>query len=208
MDREEQPDDSTSGSRPDSESLLKPMWDSLPINAIFKDPQGRIQFANRLFCNNIGHSMDELRGKTDFDLFPPPFAEKFRRDDESVLQRIEVLHNVEQFPSPLGDLQFVEVFKAPVQDATGAILGIQILFWDVTERKLSETLPDERRNRLGTLSQELFRLPQQLENLRKDATTEAEQTISALNQAIQQTAAELAALSQEQPGLDLEDKSP
>ena len=44
--------------------------DSLPLNLLIKDSQGRRVFANKSYLELRGSSLDEVLGKTDFDLFP------------------------------------------------------------------------------------------------------------------------------------------
>jgi len=37
-----------------------------------------------------------------------------------------------------GKTRYVQVMKSPVRDAGGAIVGEQVIFWDVTDRKHAE----------------------------------------------------------------------
>ena len=50
-----------------------------------KDLEGRFTFANQKFCAELGRTLEEIKGKTDFDFFPKELAEKYRRDDKDVL---------------------------------------------------------------------------------------------------------------------------
>ncbi len=77
-------------------------------------------------------------GKTDADLFPPDLAKKYRDDDRRVIETGKVFNDVEEHEKPNGERAYVEIFKGPVHDAIGNISGIQIMFWDVTERKRAE----------------------------------------------------------------------
>jgi signal transduction histidine kinase/CheY-like chemotaxis protein/HPt (histidine-containing phosphotransfer) domain-containing protein len=65
-------------------------------------------------------------------------AKKYRSDDRRVLKTGEVFNDVEEHLNPNGERVYMEVFKGPVHDAVGNISGIQIMFWDVTERKRAE----------------------------------------------------------------------
>lgn len=111
--------------------------ESLPINVFRKDRQGRIVFANKRYCDELKMSLGELKGKTDDDLFPD-MAEKYLRDDAWVLQTGMPFHDIESHPVGEDDLMYVEVLKAPVTDANGRRIGIQGMFWDVTDRKKNE----------------------------------------------------------------------
>src|SRR5437588_579517 len=48
---------------------------------------------------------------------------------------------------PTGERHFVEVLKAPVYNAAGAVTGVQIAFWDVTARKRAEEELSESESR-------------------------------------------------------------
>src|SRR6185436_12047859 len=72
------------------------------------------------------------------DLYPEAEARKYRRDDAIVMQQGITVEDVEEHVLPNGEQGFVHVMKAPVRDATGKIVGVQGIFWDVTERKRAE----------------------------------------------------------------------
>jgi PAS domain S-box-containing protein len=87
-----------------------------------------------------------ILGKTDFDFFPPELAEKYRRDDELVATSGQVFETVEEHQKDTGELIYVHVLKSPVYDARNQIIGVQAIFWDVTEkRRAEESLAQERR---------------------------------------------------------------
>lgn len=55
------------------------------MNVWRKDAAGRFTFANQGFCQTMGIRLDELIGKTDFDLFPTELAEGYRQGDVRIL---------------------------------------------------------------------------------------------------------------------------
>lgn len=122
----------------DSEAAYRSLVESLPLNIFRKDLEGRIIHANQRFCDTIGHPLEEVQGKTDFDLFPLPLASKYRNDDVHVARTGEVLEDVEQHVRPNGEKLYVQVLKAPVHDDRGQIVGVQGMFWDVTAREIAE----------------------------------------------------------------------
>ena len=128
-----------------SEAFYQTLVETLPQNIIRKDMQGRFTFANRKFCNLIGKSLGEILGRTDFDLFPVEMASKYHRDDLRVMSTLENLDTIEAHRAPSGEKLFVHVLKTPLYDAMGRIIGIQGIFWDVSQRrKTEEALAYER----------------------------------------------------------------
>ncbi len=123
----------------ESEAIYHSLVESLPLNVIRKDTQGRIVFGNKKYCDSMHKSLDELLGKTDFDLFPAEMAKKYTEDDRHVIATGELLHDVEAHRTREGEDIYVEVLKGPVIDADGNTVGIQVMFWDVTDRKRAET---------------------------------------------------------------------
>ncbi len=119
----------------ESEALYTSLVESLPLNVFRKDIQGRIVFANQRMCDTVGKTSEDLFGKTDFDLFAPDLAEKYSRDDAEILSEGGILEEVEEHRTPEGKRIDVQVLKAAVHDSTGRIVGVQGMFWDVTERR-------------------------------------------------------------------------
>jgi PAS domain S-box-containing protein len=79
-------------------------------------------------------------------LFPEQLARKYREDDQNVLETGQAKELIEEHRLPDGSKLYVEVIKTPIQDASGTMIGIQGLFWDVTERFKSElALADSER---------------------------------------------------------------
>ena len=116
---------------------FKSLVDNLPVSVIHKDLDGRVVFANRHYFESAGlDSMASLIGQTDADMFAPEYATKFQKDDQWVMQTRQTFRDVESHPS--SKHVFVETIKAPLLDNDGKLIGVQCIFWDVTDRKLAE----------------------------------------------------------------------
>ncbi len=116
---------------------FKSLVDDLPLNVVHKDVKGRFIFANRRFFESAGcSSMAPLIGRTDEDFFAPELAAKFQKDDQWVMQTRQTFRDVEAHPS--SKHHFVETIKSPLLDNEGKLIGVQCVFWDVTDRKLAE----------------------------------------------------------------------
>lgn len=121
-----------------AESLYTSLVESLPLCIFQKDRQFRILFGNQRFCDALGLSLDEIRGRSDFELFPSELAEKFRRDDLQVMESGTLLEDVEEFCDVDGTRRHIQVLKTPIRDAEGQIVGVQGMFWDITDRRITE----------------------------------------------------------------------
>ena len=89
---------------------------------------------NPAFCHFTGKREEELLGRTDFDVFPRPEAEVYRRSDEEVLASGE-LHILEREASDAdGTTRWLQVAKAPIFGAAGAG-GLLVSARDITTQK-------------------------------------------------------------------------
>ena len=122
----------------ESEAFYQSLVETLPLAMLRKDLQGRFTFANRLLCEALRRTPEEIVGRTDYDFFPRELAEKYRGDDRRVLEAERDLEVTEEFQTPSGERRYTHVVKTPVYDATGNLVGIQGIFSDVTEKKRAE----------------------------------------------------------------------
>jgi PAS domain S-box-containing protein len=132
-----------------SRAFYHSLVESLPQHILRKDMEGRFTFGNKRFCAELGVPLEKLRGKTDFDFFPKDLAERYRADDARVIAAGKMFETVEEHVTPDGKKLYVQVMKVPIYDADGRAIGIQGIFWDVTDKKHSEAILQQT-NRLLT----------------------------------------------------------
>ena len=121
-----------------SESLYHSLVETMPQNVFRKDLLGRFTFANQQYCRHYHCQLEDILGKTDFDFFPKELAEKYQRDDQRVMQTGQTCEITEEH-HPLGQQKtIVRVVKTPLYAADGNIIGLQGIFWDITEQQLAE----------------------------------------------------------------------
>ncbi len=130
-----------------SEALYHSLVETLPQNILRKDLEGRFTFANQQFCKILGRTLEDIVGKTDFDFFPRELAEKYQRDDRRVMETGKPYETVEEHQPPGRDKIYVQVVKTPLYGADGAIMGLQGIFWDITQQRLA----DEKIRRVNAL---------------------------------------------------------
>lgn len=121
-----------------SEALYHSLVETLPQNIFRKNRDCRFTFANQQFCRTLGRTLEEIVGKTDFDFFPAALAEKYQRDDRHVLETGQTYETVEEHQSPGASKIYVHVVKTPLRKADGTIIGLQAIFWDITQQRLAE----------------------------------------------------------------------
>jgi PAS domain S-box-containing protein len=120
-----------------SEARYQSLVENLAQSVFLKDREFRFIAVNTPFSHMVGRTNDELRGRTDFDLFPSDLAEKYRRDDQQVLDSGARLELDEECLID-GQRRNVRTVKTPVKDGRGHIVGVVGSFWDVTDQRALE----------------------------------------------------------------------
>ncbi|MBD3755934.1 MAG: PAS domain-containing protein [Gammaproteobacteria bacterium] len=67
--------------------LFSGIESALPTKAFLKDESARYLACNQAFAQEFGITSEQLRGKTDFDLFPAELANKYQQDDREVIAK-------------------------------------------------------------------------------------------------------------------------
>ncbi|MFN8597719.1 MAG: PAS domain S-box protein [Anaerolineae bacterium] len=134
----------------ESQSLYHSLVEVSPLSICRKDRAGRFTFANQRFLEETHIALNDLLGQTDFALHPSQLAEKYRRDDQIVMESRRVWELIEERQIVGGETIIVQSIKTPVYDGAGNVNGVQISFWDITARQRAE---DAVRDLNATLEQ-------------------------------------------------------
>ena len=103
------------------------LFDHLPgVHFFAKDLDGHILFANVGLARLYGfESEDDFVGRTDFEVLPIRLAEKFRRDDVTVMTSGRpMLGIVELFLNPQGIPGWFLTNKLPLRSRDGRVVGL------------------------------------------------------------------------------------
>jgi PAS domain S-box-containing protein len=138
-----------------TEAFYHSLVESLPQFIIRKDRDGRLTFANQRYCDMLGKPLAELLGKSDADLYPADLAEKYRQDDLQVMESGKAYDIEEANIVPGQDTRHVRVVKVPIRDRAGKVVGVQGIFWDITDQKKSAQALVEQSHLLTTIMDNL-----------------------------------------------------
>jgi len=148
----------------DSETLYHSLVETLPQNIFRKDLKGRFTFANQHFCRALGRPLEEIVGKTDFDFFPAELAAKYQQDDRQIIATGTPYESVEDHQPPGHEKMYVQVVKTPLYGADGMPVGLQGIFWDITDQRRAEEKLRAAHAQLEQNRKELHEKNQQMED--------------------------------------------
>ncbi|HEX5944041.1 MAG TPA: PAS domain S-box protein, partial [Anaerolineales bacterium] len=134
-------------------NLLRTLIDNIPDRIYAMDMQGRKTLSNTAdWKASGGKTMDDVIGKTDFDIYPPDLAEEFWKLDQAVLSSGQPFINYEE-PGLDADGNLVSILtsKIPLRDDKGKVIGLVGIGRDITERNETEEALRQSQNRYRTL---------------------------------------------------------
>jgi PAS domain S-box-containing protein len=135
------------------EAYLRAILDTFPYLVWMKDTEGKFLAVNQTFAKSASQlSPDAVIGLTDLDIWPAELAEKYRSDDQKVIdthqkQVTEELIYDHNIPA------LMETFKSPVFDHEGNVIGTTGFAHDITEQKRHEQILRQRDQLLEATSQ-------------------------------------------------------
>ncbi len=107
--------------------------------------------ANHSFCDLLKIPYDQIKGKTDYDIFPADLAEKYIADDRRVMESAIPLV-VEEITTNANNRRFtVQTRKLPLFDKDNKVCGIYGMGFDISELREAEAQLLESRQQYQTL---------------------------------------------------------
>ncbi|WAR45542.1 EAL domain-containing protein [Methylomonas rapida] len=119
------------------EYYQRSLLDNFPFLVWLKDRESRYLAVNRTFAQQCRIGIQDVIGKTDFDIFPADLAQGYRRNDEEVMASRQRKH-IEESLLVDGCWRWMETYKAPLIDDKGEVLGTVGFSRDISPRKESE----------------------------------------------------------------------
>lgn len=122
------------------QALLSSLLDGIPDTIYFKDLNSRFIKANKAMLKKHSfNSLDEVIGKTDFELFGEEHAKQAYEDEQKIIQTgIPIINKEEKEDWLDGRTTWVSTTKMPLYDKNGNIIGTFGLSRDITEKVLAE----------------------------------------------------------------------
>ena len=148
-----------------------------PAVVYIKDRDACYTLVNARHEELFGISKEDIRGKSDYDIFPKEAAEKFRGNDLKVLSEGRSLQVEESVPQSDGVHTYLSV-KFPLYDENGSTTGVCSISTDITElkkaqnqlRRLSASIMTSQEKERAAIARELHdELGQALTALRMDS---------------------------------------
>lgn len=175
--------------------LFRTIIDNMPSLIYAKDMEARKIIANKADCLNAGFSdVNEIIGKSDFDMFPKHIAEKFYQDDCLVLKEGKsIIDREELVIKPDGEERWIVTSKIPFKDEQGEIIGLIGFAHDITvekrleeENKIAAQMIKEQQDAVETMMVELSAIPEKISDFVTGIAYISKQTkMLAINAAIE-----------------------
>ncbi|MDD2759178.1 MAG: PAS domain S-box protein [Methylomonas sp.] len=138
----------------ESRLFLHKVIDTLAEPVFVKDRRHRWILLNAAFCKIIGHPLEALLGKSDYDFFPKEEADDFWARDEEVFCTGHEHVCEENFTDRYGVTHNIITKKTRYIDDNGSAVLVGIVL-DITERKQMEAMIRKREEEFRTLAENL-----------------------------------------------------
>ena len=116
----------------DQLEIVTTAMNSIPDIIFYKDADGVYRGGNSAWAALAGKPLDQLIGKTDFDLFPADVAKSFQSYDKAMLESGKARRNEEWLTYPNGRKVYVETLKTPWIGNDGKVLGVLGVCHEIT----------------------------------------------------------------------------
>jgi diguanylate cyclase (GGDEF)-like protein/PAS domain S-box-containing protein len=120
-----------------SKEFLHTIINTIPDPIFVKDQRHRWIVLNQAYCRFLGYALEELLGKSDYDVFPHHEADVFRQQDQLVMLNRQEQESEEDFTNRIGVTHQIATKRSLHRDAAGNLFLVGVIR-DITERKRIE----------------------------------------------------------------------
>nr|MDJ0845301.1 PAS domain S-box protein [Crocosphaera sp.] len=138
--------------RKNEQILLTSLIDCIPDLVFCKDSKGVYKMCNHAFEIFAGRDRKDIIGKSDFELFSPEEALKFREQDRFMMLQKQSRRNEEWITYPNENRRLVDTLKTPFCCPEGKLIGTIGISRDITDRKQKEEAIRKQAERDALLS--------------------------------------------------------
>ncbi|MDD4712260.1 MAG: PAS domain S-box protein [Bacteroidales bacterium] len=118
---------------------LQTILDEMPLNIYFKDLESRFMILSKCNIGFLGcKSIDEVKGKTDFDFFQEEHAREAYEDEQYIIRTGKNIVKEEKEVRKNNKITYALTNKAALKDQNGNIIGTYGISKDITAIKLAE----------------------------------------------------------------------
>lgn len=120
-----------------SKEFLQTVIDTIPDPVFVKNQEHRCIILNQAYCQLVGHPLEFLMVKSDYEIFPKHEADVFWAEDELVFQTGQAQENEEELTDAFGTTHLIATKKSLHKDATGNVFLVGIIR-NITKDKRAE----------------------------------------------------------------------
>ena len=143
------------------------------------DVDGKFTYSNHTLLDLLGITLDEIIGKTFYDLpYPPDLAHTLQSQITQVIETGNLVKDDTLFVSPSGITGYYEYIFTPVFDKEGKVVLVAGSTRDITAHKKSEEAIKIKNEELTHLNNQLMRVNSDLDNFVYSASHDLKTPIS------------------------------
>jgi PAS domain S-box-containing protein len=137
------------------------IFHTVPTELRFKDTNNRFLRVNRAAAEADGYTVEEVEGKSVWQLYPREIAARYYADDLEVIRTGQPKRDIiVSHPTATGTLRWVQADKLPYRDQDGKVAGVIVCGIDITKRKQAEealAVHIEQMQAVHTIAEEITR---------------------------------------------------
>lgn len=120
-------------------TLLEFIFENLPDQICYTDADAKVLGGNRAWmCARGVERLDELIGKTNLDIHPPPLGRQLYDNEIRQIESGETTRIRERHTQPNGKIAYVESIKVPLKNELGKTICLVGISRDITRQALNE----------------------------------------------------------------------